>query len=209
MSEAHYELERDYFVPIFEALTGALTEDRLGTVRGGGDLILDRCIALANRRAIAMQIGKEDAAKAFAKARAAIARAYIHCESPIEKRILPALVFAYYGEQFATFPAEVHCPKDCESPPQGDVVIVPQFAFVKHRLDFAIIGEFSGHRKIVGVECDGREYHPDPKIDAVRDRYLRGFGIDVLRFTGAEIQHDPLPLAAKAASILVEWRASL
>lgn len=183
--------------------------DELKDSRGGASYIIDRCIIVAKRRAQAMQIGPEDTERAITKSATDITLAFNQCESPIERRLLPALVFAYYGEQFSSFPAEVHCPKLDQAAPTGDIVVIPQFAFIRYRLDFAIIGEFGGFRKIVCVECDGAEFHVRQSADRQRDSYLKAFGIDVFRFSGKDIQADPLPLATRAADALIEWRASL
>lgn len=86
----------------------------------------------------------------------------------------------------------------CESPievkiakhlREWGVKIQPQRPIGKYRADIYI--EMDG-KKIV-VECDGKEYHSSKEQrerDSVRDSYMRGIGIDVIRFTGAQISRN-------------------
>lgn len=165
--------------------------------------------AAASRRASVLGLSPQQVSSRIGKAKERIRQCIGECESPIEKRLLPALVLANYGEQFLTFPAELHCPGIDDAPPKGDLIVIPQFAFIRYRLDFAIIAEVNDNRKIVAVECDGQEWHTDAMKDRNRDAYLAGFGIRTFRYTGKEIQADPLPLACEVATYLATWRASL
>lgn len=194
---------------IGEAVLSALSTDDSGMDRREAALIADICERAAQRRAAALEIAVPYARKLIDKAKAGLQWAYEHCDSPIERRLLPALVFANYGEGFASFPAQVHLPKLDAEPPLGDLVIVPQFAFIKYRLDFAIVAEAEGRRKFVAVECDGQDYHKNADKDRARDEYLKAFGFDVFRFNGPDIQADPLTLATKVGMHLADWRASL
>lgn len=172
-------------------------------------VVEDQCRELAQRRAALLELPMPDAKARLEAATAKIRSAYEVCESPIERKLLPALIFANYGHAFASFPAEIHCPKTDLKPPRGDLIVIPQFAFVRSRLDFCVIAEAEGVRKFVAVECDGDDYHTDATKDRMRDDYLIAFGFDVFRFSGKEIQADPLPLATKVAMHLADWRASL
>lgn len=181
----------------------------------GGDksqdarFIADICRDVCLRRAAMLAISDDYANDRIGKARDRLFQHIDACESPIEKRLLPALVFANYGDGFFTFPAEMHFPKVDDAPPKGDIVVIPQFAFIRYRFDFGIIAEAETQRKIVAVECDGEEWHKDAMKDHRRDAYLAGFGIDMFRFRGKDIQADPLALASKVAMHLANWRASL
>lgn len=56
-----------------------------------------------------------------------------------------------------------------------------------------------GERKLV-VECDGAAYHSSPEQverDKRRDRYCAARGINVMRFSGAEIHSAPRGCAAE------------
>lgn len=171
-------------------------------------LVADSCARQCVKRGVGMGLAPAVSESFVVRAREKLTEVLNECESPIERRMLAALAFANYGN-FASFPAELHLPKKSAEPPRGDLVIIPQFAFVKMRLDFAIIGELHGVRKFVAVECDGEEYHTDADKDRLRDNYLRGFGFEVFRFRGADIQADPLPLATQVGMHLADWRASL
>lgn len=51
--------------------------------------------------------------------------------------------------------------------------------------------DFAHRRARVVVEVDGRRWHPDPARDQARDNLLAALGWRVLRFTWAEVVHDP------------------
>jgi len=113
------------------------------------------------------------------------------CETPIEKRLLPWLVFADYGDTILSIPASVHSPKRQITMPEGDVVIVPQFAFAKYRMDFAVVTRVQGVTRIVCVECDGADTHKQ-EHDGPRDEYLAAWNIPTVRATGKEIHNNPI-----------------
>lgn len=138
-----------------------------------------------------------------------IVAAWPLCESPIERVMLPALAFACYAEKFASFPAEVHSPKNGSAPPMGDLAVIPQLAFVRYRLDFGIMGSFRDHHIICAVECDGDEYHLDADKDAKRDAYLGVFGIKVFHFSGSDIVKDPHLCASQVAQFVASWRETV
>ena len=112
------------------------------------------------------------------------------CETPIEKRLLPWLVFADYGDEFLSIPAGVHSPRNQDAMPDDDILIVPQFAFAKYRMDFAIIARRDSVTRIVCVECDGQAYHAEAP-DGRRDGYLLAYGIPTVRVSGKEITANP------------------
>lgn len=185
------------------------TSDPLSGPGIGEHYVADVAEKQAHRRAAALELPMAEATKRLTAAKQRIFERIGQCESPIERLMLPALVFANYGHLFASFPAELHCPKVDERPPTGDLIVIPQFAFIRSRLDFCVIAEVEGRRKMVAVECDGEGFHNNADKDRKRDAYLNAFGMDVFRFEGKQIQADPLPLAAKVAMHLADWRASL
>lgn len=136
-----------------------------------------------------------------------VARLHAHCESPIERDMATALVFANFRDS-ATFHAVSHIPKEDGRLPRAAVTIVPQFAFVKYRLDFAVIGQKGEQTKIFAVECDGADFHKDAHADRTRDLYLISFGIRVFRSSGSDINRDPVAVAEHIAFALAHWLAS-
>lgn len=62
---------------------------------------------------------------------------------------------------------------------------------------------------LVAIECDGYEWHSNKESftgDRVRDRALRKYGIQVLRFSGHEIHRDPAVASADLYDQLVALR---
>lgn len=160
-------------------------------------------------RGQAYGISAEVALGRIGKTELQIAAALPLCESPIERVMLPALAFACYAEKFASFPAEVHSPKNGSPPPLGDLVVIPQFAFIRYRLDFGVIGSFGGRYIIAAVECDGEEFHSDADKDHRRDAYLKAFGITVFHFSGSDIVKDPCLCASQVAQFVASWRETI
>ena len=193
----------------FQTVTEAF-DSRLGLsgAHKGVDLVTQQAVLRARKRANAMEIPQPSFTSLVEKAQQRVGQILQFCESPIERLMLPALVFADYGASFASFPAQIHIPST-DDPPRGDLVIIPQFAFVKYRFDFGVLADIDGHWRITAVECDGEEYHQDAVKDRRRDAYLKAFGITTFRFKGTDIQADPLPLAAQVAAHVQTWRASL
>lgn len=70
------------------------------------------------------------------------------------------------------------------------------------RVDFA----FEAERVI--VEVDGFRWHPDGHLDRRRDNVLAGLGWRVLRFSWAEVIHEPQRVLADIAAALTWWRAA-
>ena len=112
------------------------------------------------------------------------------CESPIERSVLGALIVApWIG--FMSIPAKVHDAKKDTVKPPGDVVIVPQMAFIRYRFDFGLVLEIRNHFQFVAVECDGEDFHQDFAPDALRDNFLLSWGIQTFRLKGKDIERDP------------------
>lgn len=96
------------------------------------------------------------------------------CESPIEQRLIFSLSFELF------------------------LKVEPQIRLANYRADFGFPG-----RKIA-VECDGHEYHKTQEQrthDARRDRVFTTEGWNVIRFTGSEINADPLKCAREIERI--------
>lgn len=129
------------------------------------------------------------------------------CESPIEATMCGPLVFAHY-DGFEAVPALACLASDALAPP-ADVFIIPQFAFVRFRADFAVVGVCGPARKYVLLECDGKDFHKDIAKDRARDAFFTSHGMDVVRASGREIYDNPIGVAALVATHLSLWRASL
>lgn len=138
-------------------------------------------------------LGISDAMQAdlTAKARRGIQRLVNACESPIEKSLAPWLVMQDYGPGFGTIPPVVHIPKEDEEGPVGDLVIVPQFAFVRYRFDFALVANTAERLRILAVECDGDVHLDNADRDRKRDAYLARWGIATIRTIGERIYNEP------------------
>ena len=129
------------------------------------------------------------------------------CESPIEKELLPWLIFENY-DPLLTFPAVLHDVRTDREAPKGDIMIVPQFLFAKFRLDFALIARWKGQTKIIAVECDGWDFH-ETERDRVRDAYLHSLGIETVRASGREIFKNPGHVSSRAAALITDWAYEL
>lgn len=129
------------------------------------------------------------------------------CESPIEKLMGAALSYAF-GQDFLFYVG----PASAFFEPTRDYLrIEPQREIGKYRVDFAITArswwsdDLMVESKVV-VECDGHAFHEktpeQAKRDKERDRFLASNGWTVLRFTGSEINFDPMSCAAGVAEFV-------
>lgn len=174
-----------------DALRSAFTESKNLTTAPAPVLFQTELAAeQMERRARLHGMSDEMVQRAIHRGCAMVSAAEAWCETPIEKRLLPWLVFADYGDQFLSIPAGVHSPRHQEDMPADDILIIPQFAFAKYRMDFAIATNVGGKRNYVCVECDGDGFHTGSH-DMRRDAYLRGYGIPTVRMTGKEIAAHP------------------
>lgn len=146
-------------------------------------------------------------AKLLAQAHDDIRRASAVCESPIERNILPWLVLQDYGTLLDGV-ARVHVPKDEPQMPVCPVVVVPQFAFVRFRLDFALVARAHDCMRIFAIECDGGSYH-DAARDKQRDAYMNSWGVETIRLDGRAIYRDGRGEAEKVAQRLMAWEDGL
>jgi very-short-patch-repair endonuclease len=165
----------------------------------------EHCVGLLRK----LEMSEEGARSAVNKALALYPLAL--CESPIEKMMMAALVFADWYP-FLTIPAAVLQPGQ-KTPALGDLIIAPEFPLGPYRLDFLIMGhDGKGNQKWVNVECDGAEYHhhnitmAEYQADRERDKFVRWCGIEVIRFRGKEIWDNAADCAEEVALSLKRWR---
>lgn len=126
------------------------------------------------------------------------------CESPIEAMLLPWLLVEDYGPRLITFPARGFNHRIEDAPPPGDVIVAPQLALVRYRVDFAVMARLGRKTKIVLVECDGENFHGAMR-DRRRDTCLSGLGFETIRASGADIYARPRNVSARVAALLQEW----
>lgn len=188
-----------------DAIGAALLErDGLATKAVPIGFITEDAVDRFKNRCLALGLNMEACNSMIDKGKAAIWKGLEACESPIEKAVLPWLVFEDYGPSFLTIPAGVHVPKREEFINQGDLVIIPQFAFAKYRMDFGVVARCNDAIRIVCVECDGAKYHAGKTNDAGRDAYLRSWGIPTIRETGKVCKEEPWRVSSRVASTLRE-----
>jgi hypothetical protein len=127
------------------------------------------------------------------------------CESPIEEMMMVALGFMVIRGHEG-FPV-IHDLTSGEPWPKKHIVIVPQFAFARYRLDFLVtVG-----KQWLAVECDGADYHTTPEQrtrDRNRDDYLRDLGIPTIRYSGAWLKRNGAKIADEVIAVIQEWRAA-
>lgn len=144
-------------------------------------------------------------------AREQFAKAIPILESPIERTMFGALITGRWAA-FESVPPRVHDSRRdaAELLPVGDVIIVPQMAFIKYRLDFGLVLERNEHRQIVAVECDGVEFHRNENAarDRIRNGYLGSWNIPTFRLKGSEIYEDAIRYADELIAELCHWKAS-
>jgi hypothetical protein len=128
------------------------------------------------------------------------------CESPIERAMLPFLVFQSYLHDCPE-PARIYLNGTMDLCPACSVVIVPQFAFVKYRLDFAIVAKVGHARVTVALECDGREFH-EAQRDAKRDAFLASWGIPTVRAKGTDVARDAALVSQKVSELVYAGAAA-
>lgn len=133
-------------------------------------------------------------------------RTFDLCESPIESVMMTELVFADW-RPFGTIPAQLHVLG--EPCPPGDVLVIPQFPIGFFRLDFLVVCRSETAQRWVCVECDGDEFHNTSKAkwdsDRARDAWLKAFGIETHRFTGAQIWKDCAAHVHEVVAPMTAW----
>ncbi len=122
-----------------------------------------------------------------------VSRGMALCESPIERHILPWLVFANWGIGKRQDVTPVTDSRDHTH----RLFILCQAPVASYRLDFLITYRGSGSKiSQVALECDGADYH-DPVKDAARDLALLEHGILTVRASGREIYDRPGRVVAR------------
>jgi very-short-patch-repair endonuclease len=145
----------------------------------------------------------EETERTIDKARASVRLIYEVCDSPIERLLLPWIIFADYGKHFDKPPVG-HIYKHPIRLPHERLILIPQFTFGPYRLDFALVAQFQNAFKLLAIECDGAGYH-DAAKDRERDAYFAQWGIPTVRATGSEIHKMPLMVAARVSDIVWDW----
>lgn len=176
---------------------------------GKGGTTLDFGMDRLREQAAALGMNSEGVEYIERRAREQFERGVPLLESPIERSMLAALLTGrWLGCE--TIPPIVHNAATgvLETLPAGDVIIIPQLAFVKFRLDFGIVVEKDGRRQIIDVECDGAEFHRDAAKDHFRSAYLQSWNIPTFRFKGSEIHEDAIAAADEVIAAICMWRAN-
>lgn len=128
------------------------------------------------------------------------------CESPIERSMLAALITGDWGD-IGALPPRVHDAGRAASEmlPKSPVVIVPQLAFVRFRLDFGLVIVKDRRLQMVAVECDGKEFHQDANKEAMRVAYLNSWNIPVFKFTGSDLFDNAINSADRVIAGIHDW----
>lgn len=161
----------------------------------------------------------ETQAREFAENRADVIwdqwdEAKVLCESPIERRLLAALMNAPEVLEGSIY-ASVGPLPDLGNVQRHGVQIIPQHVVGRYRIDLAVIWWRSSVGQIrLAVECDGHDFHEKTKDqarrDKLRDRELLTAGWPVMRFTGSEIFTDAARCASDVGNALFEtWVARM
>ncbi len=121
------------------------------------------------------------------------------CESPIERLIVPALVFQPYGSNGPWVPAALAGVKPRFSP----VCIDAQVPMGSSRFDFLMLVEVGQKEILIAVECDGADFH-DKASDFYRDRDWEKSGIHTVRLSGSDINRNPRMAATRVAEFILQ-----
>jgi hypothetical protein len=131
------------------------------------------------------------------------------CESPIELMYAAGMEAAglLYRMERPDAPSLVYVSDNSGPIPPCSVLLLPQCSFldVGYRVDF--IAEIAFLEYVV-IECDGHDFHErtadQAERDRTKDRTLQKMGVDVLRFTGREINRSPIDCARQTIEFLTE-----
>ena len=154
-----------------------------------------------SQRIVTWGLEHEEAQRRVNMALADIEKARPVCESYIEEILMPWLVFEDYG-QITEGPIPVHMPKAEDLPPSRPLILVPQFAFAKYRMDFALVYRKDLASKIVCIECDGAAFHANKSKDITRDAYLAEWGIPTVRIDAREVREYPRRASQRCARMI-------
>lgn len=124
------------------------------------------------------------------------------CESPIERMLLPHLMFLRPGYLAPRYGGGLDY--------SGELRLLPQHKVsLKRRVDFAIVviphlEALEEYR--VAIECDGRDYHDrttaQVNADKERDQEILVAGYTPLHFSGSQINRDAAACAARVAQVI-------
>ena len=121
----------------------------------------------------------------------------VRCESPIEKLFLCALWSRGCWVGRLKLSLAPHFDGLCMDARESLLAVAaPQIQIGPYRVDFLLAMYCSATEplSLVAVECDGHDFHEKTKHQAARDkrrdRDLQMRGVQVFRYTGAEIWHD-------------------
>lgn len=195
--------ERDKSMPSAKLVSDCLPR-RDGTKTSGVRTQLDLARNHIARRAAFLGLPESYTDKAIELAQEAAEHVVELCESPIERLILPWLLVEDYGPHIHTFPAKVFNHRRDVGAPVGDIVIAPQFAFIRYRADFALLVNANGKQGIFAFECDGNAFHAAAK-DNPRDACFASWGVRVIRACANEVTARPRNVSALVSSIIQEW----
>lgn len=117
-----------------------------------------------------------------------IASVWSLLESPIEQVAIFHLASENYGREDWPIYAKVAKRRGLYDHKNYPVQLIPQVEFGRYRVDFLMD---LGGRGLVGLECDGEEFHQDRQKDWARDKELRDkHGVIVFRLPGKDIWRD-------------------
>jgi hypothetical protein len=175
---------------------------------GKGLTNLDLGMQRVVQHAIDMGVQGDGLSAVERRVREQFAKGSALCESPIERSMLAGLLTAYW-HGFDALPPLVHnSSRDAdEHLPLGELVIVPQMAFVRYRLDFGVIAMKDGHRRVVAVECDGAAFHADALKERNKVAYLKSWDVPVFKFSGALLHEDAIAAADVVVNAIARWKA--
>lgn len=183
-----------------ELVAGVLRPAKmLADVDPGVSTILDE--AIADYRSSQRGVDATEIDRRVEAGKAAVAELIAKCESPIEKLIIPSLVFQPYGSNGPWVPADaIREGRTYFSP----VRIEAQASIGDARFDFLMMVLLApGADIMIAVECDGRDFHNSDK-DFYRDRNWRRAGIPTVRLTGADINRAPRMAASRVAEFVLQ-----
>jgi len=115
------------------------------------------------------------------------------CESPIERLLLVPLLFIKPQVLAPRYEGPVDYEREAR--------LFTQYPVADRRLDFAyIVTPLTEHWDIrIGIECDGHEFHSSVEQRANDNmraiEIIREDGFNILRFSGAQINADPVRCA--------------
>lgn len=194
------------FTRLGEGLTSAFDRSCLKEKVGRSMSVLDvgfvRMAARLAERGVSVaniDLAKDRALEGFRAGEAA-------CESPIERAVLAGLLTSDWRSDAETIPAVVT--REAQARPERELVIVPQFVFVRCRADFGISARVGDSGRLWAVECDGADYHRDALAQRKRDAFLNSWGIQVYHLTGSDIHRDVHTALSQVVHDVNAWRAA-